>query len=57
MSRSIKENFSREDLIQNYPNIDEQSQLLDHINTSAKELDDIMQKITRKTEDVTLNHC
>lgn len=45
------------DLIQSDPNIDEQSQLLDHINTSAKELDDIMQKITRKTEDVTLNHC
>ncbi len=43
------------DLIQNYPNIDEQSQLLEHINTSAKELDDIIRNITRKTEDVTLN--
>ena len=43
------------DLIQSYPNIDEQSQLLEHINTSAKELDSIIRKITSKTEDVTLN--
>jgi len=43
------------DLIQSYPNVDEQSQLLEHINTSAKELDDIIRNITRKTEDVTLN--
>jgi len=43
------------DLIQNYPNIDEQSQLLEHINASARELDDIIRNITRKTEDVTLN--
>jgi hypothetical protein len=53
MSRSIKENFKREDLIQNY----QQSQLLDHINTSAKELDYIIRRITRKTEDIILNHC
>jgi PAS domain S-box-containing protein len=44
------------DLIQSYPNVDEQSQLLEHINTSAKELDDIIRNITRKTEDETLNH-
>ncbi|CAM4338999.1 PAS domain S-box protein [Gillisia hiemivivida] len=43
------------DLIQSYPDVDEQSQLLEHINTSAKELDDIIRNITRKTEDVTLN--
>ncbi len=43
------------DLIQSYPNIDEQSQLLKHINTSARELDDIIRNITRKTEDATLN--
>jgi len=43
------------DLIQSYPNIDEQSQLLEHINTSAKELDGIIRNITSKTEDVTLN--
>ena len=43
------------DLIQSYPNIDEQAQLLEHINTSAKELDNIIRNITRKTEDVTLN--
>ncbi|WP_051119640.1 PAS domain S-box protein [Gillisia sp. CAL575] len=43
------------DLIQSYPNIDEQAQLLEHINTSARELDDIIRNITRKTEDVTLN--
>ncbi len=43
------------DLIQNYPNIDEQSQLMEHIITSAKELDGIIRKITSKTEDVTLN--
>jgi PAS domain S-box-containing protein len=43
------------DLIQSDPNIDEQSQLLDHIDTSAKELDNIIRKITRKTEDTILN--
>ena len=43
------------DLIQNYPNIDEQSELLEHINSSAKELDSIIRNITSKTEDVTLN--
>ncbi|RKS50562.1 PAS domain S-box-containing protein [Gillisia mitskevichiae] len=42
------------DLIQSYPNIDEQAQLLEHINTSATELDGIIRNITSKTEDVTL---
>ena len=41
------------DLMQNYPDIDEQTQLLDHVITSAKELDDIIRKITSKTENVT----
>ena len=43
------------DLIQSYPDIEDQSLLLEHINTSAKELDGIIRKITNKTEDVTLN--
>lgn len=43
------------DLIQNYSDIEEQSLLLEHINTSAKELDGIIRKITSKTEDATLN--
>ncbi|WP_144963242.1 histidine kinase dimerization/phospho-acceptor domain-containing protein [Gillisia sp. Hel_I_86] len=43
------------ELIQLYPNIDEQSQLLEHIDTSAKELDGIIRNITNKIEDVTLN--
>ncbi|HSM63348.1 MAG TPA: PAS domain S-box protein [Gillisia sp.] len=43
------------DLIQSYPDIEDQSLLLEHIKTSAKELDVIIRKITSKTEDVNLN--
>ncbi len=41
------------DLFKNYPNIDEQAELLDHIITSANELDGIIRKISNKTENVT----
>ncbi len=43
------------ELIKSYPNIDEQSQLIDHIITSAEELDSIIRKISSKTEQVTIN--
>lgn len=43
------------DLIKNYPNIDEREELLDHIINSATELDDIIRKISNKTENVTIN--
>lgn len=41
------------DLIQTCPNMEEQTQLLKHINSSAIELDTIIRKITNKTENVT----
>lgn len=43
------------DLLQNYPEIEEQSQLLEHIIHSAKEMDEIIRSITNKTENVTIS--
>lgn len=43
------------DLLQNYPDIDEQTKLLEHIIFSAKELDEIIRKITNKTENISFN--
>ena len=40
-------------LLQNFPDISEQAELLDHIITSAIELDDIIRNITIKTENVS----
>ncbi len=40
-------------LLQNFPDISEQAELLDHIITSAVELDDIIRNITIKTENVS----
>lgn len=47
------------DLIETCPDTEEQTQLLKHINSSAIELDTIIRKITKKTEDVSLtsNEC
>lgn len=41
------------DLLQNFPNISEQDQLLEHIISSATELDEIIRNITIKTENVS----
>jgi PAS domain S-box-containing protein len=41
------------DLIKTYPNIDEQSQLIDHIISSANELDNIIRNISNKTENIS----
>lgn len=40
-------------LLQNFPDISEQAELLDHIITSAIELDEIIRNITTKTENVS----